>query len=126
MYLTQCDWVLGCSLKTISGMIPPPSIESLKKAIGGGATICVTAGQIGAEKRLKEAGYICLADYPNHAHGHAGNRCKLWAAFKKPARIVPGYDEENRKLKRQLAAAKKREKIAKDKLNAIRALFSEK
>jgi len=122
MYVRSGYSTLGCSVTEISGLSAATK-EELENLRGGGATICVTSGhQKVAENALKKAGYILLAEYKNFAAGHGGNKCKLWAGFKRQnkAEIVPDDITELRKkrteaIKEQIAEAKKKveEKAAK-------------
>ncbi len=135
MYVRTGYGSLGCSVKEINGLSSATK-EELESIRGEGATICVTNGnQAVAEKALKSAGYILLAEYKNYAAGHGGNKCKLWAAFRKQsaAKIVPDEITELRKQKidavkkkfeeaaaKKIAAAEKRLETAKKQITKLK------
>lgn len=116
---------MGCSVRLLSGL-DYVTAQELEKNIGGGITLCITNyEQKSSESKLKASGFILLADYANHAHGHRGNRCKLWAAFgprsSKSVKITPDLVKTD--VDKKLALAKKNEARYKKKLEAITAIL---
>jgi hypothetical protein len=87
-YVTQGQSSLGCSVKELM-VGTQPTVQELQQMLHDGVTVVVTSSQYQgpAEQVLREAGFVPLMEYPNHAAGHAGNMCKLWAAVKRRANV---------------------------------------